>query len=59
MASIFYLKIRYSLEYIKPKKVMISGCSTKELITKILDYLLKVFEIENIELFKEISETFD
>ena len=38
---------------------MISGCSTKELITKILDYLLKVFEIENIELFKEISETFD
>ena len=46
MAAIFYLKIRYSLEYIKPKKVHYDDVlSTKDLIMIILDELLKVFEI--------------
>lgn len=61
LASVFYFMIRYSFEHIQPKALADSlhNCDRKMLITRILDFLLNVFQIEDIALYKQIAEIFD
>ena len=38
---------------------LVQNCDRKLLITRILDFLLNVFQIEDIALYKDIAENFD
>ena len=62
LASVFYFMIRYSLEHIYPLHLADSlhqNCDSKLLITRILDFLLNTFHIEDIGLYKDIAQHFD
>ena len=54
--------IRYSHQYICPKGLsesLHSKADRRLVVTYILDYLLNTFQIEDIELYRQIAEIFD